>query len=309
MAPALATQFSDLTELTAMFTDIFNERYKAEATDIEEFYRVIRDKRINTRFSTVSGMGQLEEFVGQVNYGTVAQGYDVTVTPVQFAKGFSAERLLLDTDQHDVMAGKPKALGTAAARTRNYHKFRVFDSAFSVDSLFAVHTEGVPLCSNSHTTTTGASTAVGFDNLDTAALSAVSVSANRVKMLNFRDEQAEKIDNIEPSLILVPQQGTMEQTAWEIVNSMGKPADVTNDANFNKDRYTVKAKLQLSDANNWWMIDPGMMKENGLIWQDAVAPEFANIEDFDSLIMKWRAYGRWANHWVSWPWVNGNNVS
>jgi hypothetical protein len=57
------------------------------------------------------------------------------------------------------------------------------------------------------------------------------------------------------------------------------------------------------------MYDEGMMKDNGLIWHDRLEPEFASIEDFDSLVMKWRAYGRWANGHVSHVWVNGNNVS
>lgn len=306
----IPSQFPDLLETTAKFTDIFNETYKRESSDIEEFYRVVRNPTVNVRFSSVSGMGQLMEFTGLVDYGTIAQGYDVTVTPVQFARGFSAERTLMDDDQFSILNGKPKALGTAAATTRNYHKFRVFDNSFSVDSLFGVHTEGVSLCSNSHTTTTGASTAVGFDNLTTAALSSVAISAMRVQMLNFRDEQGERIDGNSPNVLLVPQQGSMEETAWEIINSMGKWDEVTNTANFNRDRYTVKAKLQLSDANNYWLIsDSGMKGDQGLVWHERNAPEFANIEDFDSLIMKWRAWGRWANHWIGWRWVIGAQVA
>lgn len=307
--PHVAGSFPDLIELTAQFTDIFNERFKAEGDRVSDYYRVVNSPNINTRYSTVSGMGQLVEFTGQINYADVAQGYDMTLTPVQFARGFSIERLLADTDQTDIMNSKPRALGTAAARTRNYHAVRPWDNAFTVDALFASHTEGVAMCSNSHTTTTGASTAVGYDNLTTAALSSVAVSAMRVQALNFRDEQGEKITNLNFNKILVPQQGNMEETAWEIVNSMGKVDDVVNNANFNRDRYSVKVDIYLSDANNFFMYDETMMKDSGLVWQEATKPEFAMIEDFDSLIAKWRVYGRWGNHWISWPWVIGAQVS
>src|SRR3990167_11546050 len=153
--PHIAGSFPDLTELTATFTDIFNERFKAEGDRVSDYYRVVKNSNINTRYSTVSGMGQLVEFTGQLNYADVAQGYDVTITPVQFARGFSIERMLADTDQSGVMNAKPRALGTAAARTRNYHAVRPWDNAFTIDSLFASHTEGVAMCSNSHTTKIG----------------------------------------------------------------------------------------------------------------------------------------------------------
>lgn len=307
--PAIVTNFPDLTELTAKFTDIFNERFKDEGDLVPSFYKVVNNSAINTRYSTLSGMGQLVEFTGSINYGDVAQGYDVTITPVQFARGFSIERLLADTDQSDLMNAKPRALGSAAARTRNTHAVRPFDNAFSVDSFFASHTEGVAMCSNSHTTTTGASTATGYDNLSTAALSSVAVSSMRVQMLNFRDEQGERIANLKPDTLLVPQQGNMEEVAWEIMNSMGKVDEATNNANFNKGRYGVKAEIYLSDANNFFMYDSGMCKDNGLVWQEATKPEFAMVEDFDTLIAKWRVYGRWANHWISWPWIVGAQVS
>ena len=307
--PAIASAFPDLTELTAKFTDIFNERFKDEGDRVPEYYRVVTDKSINTRYSTVSGMGQLVEFTGTINYGDVAQGYDVTITPVQFNRGFSIERLMADIDQHDIMNSKPRALGAAAARTRNVHAVRPWNNAFSVDAYFGAHTEGVSMCSNSHTTTTGASTANGYDNLVTTSLSSVSLSSMRVQGLNFRDEQAEKIGNLKFDTLLVPQQGNMEETAWEIVNSMGKVDTANNNPNFNKDRFSLKADIYLDDANNFFLYDSGMSKDHGLIWQEAVSPEFAMVEDFDTLIAKWRCYGRWANHWISWPWVIGAQVS
>ena len=305
---AISSAFPDLTELNTMFRDIFNEAFSDEGDRRSEFYKMLTSSRVNERFSSVSGMGQLTEFTGLIDYLDVAQGYDVTITPVQFAGGFQVERTLVDDDQHDIIMSKPKALGTAAARTINYHAACPFNNAFSIDNYFQSHSEGVPLCSNSHTTTTGASTASGFDNLSTAALSSVAVSASRVLMQNFRDEQGEIIDNLMADTILVPAQGTMEEVAWEIINSMGKVDEVVNNANFNRDRYKLKVWKYLTDANNWFMYDESMLKQLCLVWIDRVKPEFADTEDFDSLVAKWRVYGRWANGHREWRPIIGHQV-
>src|SRR3972149_6046190 len=61
---------------------------------------------------------------------------------------------------------------------------------------------------------TGSLPADGFDNLTTAALSAVSVSAARIQMVNFRGDRAERI-GVMPSMLLYPPD--LYQTAWEIV--------------------------------------------------------------------------------------------
>lgn len=305
---AIAGNFGDL--LDARFTDIFDARFKDETDRIGEFYHVITGTQVSERFSTVSGMGQMEAFSGTIPYGDIYQGYDVTITPVQFAKGFSVERTAVQDDQFNILDQKPRALADTAARTRQYHAVRPFNNAFSIDSLFASHSEGVAMCSNSHTTTTGASTAVGYDNLITSSLSSVSLSAARVQMLNFRDEMGERMTNVMPDTILVPQQGSMEETAWEIINSMGKVDTDLNNSNFNKGRFSVKSWIYLEDANNWFLYDSKKLKGgDGLIWVERVKPEFANTTDFDTMLMKWRVYGRWANHYVEWRYILGASVS
>lgn len=298
--------FADL--LDRRFTKIFDNRFKEETDRIAEFYRMTTGTQITERFSSVGTMGEMEEFAGQVSYGEVAQGYDTSITPVQFSKGFQVERLLVDTDQFNIMDQKPKQLAASAARTRQIHAARPFNNAFSVDPLFGSNSEGVAMISNSHTTTSGASVATGFDNLVTTALSAVAVSSARTQMVNFRGDQAERIV-VKPDTLLVPEQGNMHETAWEIVNSMGKVDTANNNANFNKGRFTVKPWIFLDDANNWFMYDDAMLKDLCLVWVEGTKPEFAFIEDFDSLVGKWRCYGRWGNHWTEWRGILGAQVS
>jgi hypothetical protein len=306
--PAISGNFGDL--LDARFTDIFDSRFKDETDRISEFYHVITGTQNTERFSSVSGMGQLQAWSGTVPYDDVYQGYDASITPVEFALGFSIERKLVEDAQFNIMDGKPAALADAAARTRQYHAARPFNNAFSIDSLFASHSEGVSMCSNSHTTTTGASTAIGYDNLITSSLSAVSLSAARVQMLNFRDERGERMTNVMPDTILVPQQGSMEETAWEIIKSDKQVNSANNNKNFNEGRYQLKSWIYLDDANNWFLFDSRKLKgADGLIWVERTKPEFANTMDFDTMLKKWRVYGRWGHGYVEWRYILGASVS
>jgi len=71
--PAISGNFQDL--LDARFTDIFDARFKDEPDRVGEFYHVITGTQVSERFSTVSGMGQMEAWTGSMPYGDVYQGY------------------------------------------------------------------------------------------------------------------------------------------------------------------------------------------------------------------------------------------
>jgi phage major head subunit gpT-like protein len=250
-------------------------------------------------------LGDVPEFTGSVVMDDSHQGYDVIITPKEYASGYQIERKLYDDDQYGVMDQKPKSLAKAYNRTRQKHAASIWNNAFSIDSTWLTHSEGVALCSNSHTTTSGASTSVGFDNLATAALSAVAVQAGRVQMRNFRGDRAERI-TVMPSMILVPPD--LEETAWEIANSSGKLDTANNNANFHKGKYKVVDWEYLTSARNWFMIDGDQMKE-ALTWIDRVKIEHAMVEDFQTLVAKWRVYARYGLGWNDWRFVLGFQVA
>ena len=303
----LSSGFADV--LDVRFRQIWDERFTQLPDMVEKFYNmglVSTPGRQSEQYSTVGTLPELSQFTGTVDYADVYQGYDMTVTPLEFTKGIQIQRRLFDDDQHEIIDAKPKALAGSIYRTRQVHAAGPFNDAFSINSLFYSHTEGVAMCSNSHTTTSGASVATGFDNLDTTSLSAVAVSAARIKMVNFRGDQAERIA-VMPNALLVPPD--LYETAYEIVASQGKVDQGNNNANVHYGQYEVIEWNYLTDTNNWFMMDLAMCKDQGLIWVDRVKGEFAFVEDFDTLIAKWRAYCRWAAAHMEWRWVNGASVS
>lgn len=302
--PHTSGSFGDL--LDPRFQKIFYETYPQLPSMLGELYTMVSSNgRNDMRYSQVGTLPDWTAFSGTVNYESSSQGYDTVATPLEFASGIQVERALFDDDQYGIMDQRPKALATSAARTREVHGARMFNNAFSVDTLFYVNSEGVALCSNSHTTTSGASTSTGFDNLGTAALSATAVASARIAMRDFRGDQAERL-NIMPDEMWIPP--ALYEVAYEIVSSMGKVDTANNNRNVHEGVYTVKEWNYLTDTNNWFLVDSSMRKQM-VMWSDRIPIEFAFTEDLDTIVAKWRGYMRYVPFQVDWRWVYGHQVS
>src|SRR3990167_11027311 len=121
--PAISTNFTDL--LDPRFKRIFNDRYKQLPDRLGEFFSMKSGSdfptKADARFSSVGTFDDVGEFSGSVSYDDVYQGYDVTLTHKEYAKGFQNERKLYDDELFGIMDGKPSGLAPAGPRTRPKH--------------------------------------------------------------------------------------------------------------------------------------------------------------------------------------------
>lgn len=302
--PQVSANFGDI--LDPLFQSIFHEVYTERPDMIPTLYNTEpTNGRETMKWTQVGAIENFKTFSGTVDYGSMNQGFDTTATPVEFANGVQVERKLFDDDQHNIFDARPRGLARSAFRTRQIHASQKFNNAASIDNTFAVNTESVALVSDSHTTTSGASTAAGFDNQLTGALTAVNVQTAYIQMRGFLGDQAEII-TVQPDTLLVPVD--LQEAAFEIAQSSGKVDTDLNNRNVHQGRYTVIEWEYLSDVNNWFMMDSTLQKES-LHWTDRTALEFAMIEDFDTLIAKWRGYMRYAHAHIDWRFILGNIVS
>jgi len=301
--PLSSGNFGDLLDkrITKIFYNTFDNLPSMKA----DLYDVQTSSDSYETWSEIGALGDFSEWNGQVAYQDQAQGYDVTATHLEFVSGIQVERKLFDDDRHNVWQARPVALADAAFRTTEKHVARMFNSAFDVDTYFYNNSEAVAMCSDSHTTLSGASTASGFDNRVTSALSAVGVAAARIQMKYFKDDKGNSI-SIMPDELLVPID--LEESAYEIVNSEGKVETALNNPNFLKGKMSVKVYQWLTDTNNWFLMDSGKRKQC-LVWFDKAPLEFGQIEDFDTMVAKWRAYMRYSSMWRDWRFVLGAQVS
>lgn len=305
MVPHASGAFGDL--LDPRFQQVFHEQYKQYPDMLSQFFRMIpHNGRDQMTWSEVGTFGDWSAFNGRVNYDSINQGYDTTMVFVEFASGFQVERKLFDDDQFHIMDQRPRGLATAAVRTKQRHGARVFNNAFSVDNYFYSRSEGVAICSASHTTNApGVSTTVGFDNYGTSALSATAVAASRIDFVDFRDDRG-NIMSLMPDEILHPP--ALYEQAYEIIKASGKVDTANNNPNVHQGQYKAIEWNYLTDTNNWFMMDSSMRKEM-LMWSDRVPVEFAYAEDLDTIIAKWRGYKRYANVVTDWRWIFGHQVS
>lgn len=303
--PHISTNFADV--LDPRFQDIFTDQFKELPDMLPQLFSFPGDNgREDIRWSDVGAFEDIPQFTGTVQYDSQTQGYDTVATPLEFASGMQVERKLFDDDQYNIMDQKPRGLATSYQRTRQKHGARILNNAFSSDTFFYVNSEGVALCSNSHTTNAaGVSTANGFDNLITSALSAVSVTTARIQMRGFRDDKANRLSVI-PNELWIPVD--LFEIAFEIAQSMGKVDTAENNRNVHHGVFNIMEWEYLTDTNNWFMADSTMRKQF-VKWIDRIPMEFAFAEDIDTLIAKWRLYARYSNAWTNWRWVNGASVS
>ncbi len=304
--PHISGSFGDL--LDVRFQDIFEsaKQYNELQSMLGKLYTMpAHNGRNDMRWSQVGTLPDFEEFTGNINYQSQSQGYDTTLTFVEFTNGLQVERKLFDDDQYHIMDQKPQALADAYYRTKERLGARMLVNAFSVDNYFYNNTEAVALCSDSHTTTSGASTASGFDNKGTASLTATAVMAAMIQGRGFRGDQAERI-GVTFDELWIPVDLT--EQAYEINNSMGKLDTANNNVNYLKGKFTINEWNYLTDTNNWFLMDSNMRKKM-LFWVDRVPLEFAMVEDFDKLVAKWRAYCRMGGAHIDWRFIFGSQVS
>src|SRR3990167_10304209 len=92
--PMQQANFGDL--LDPRFTRIFNEEKDQIASMIGSIYTMVpHNGRQTMTWSEIGTLGDWDQFTGTVNYGSINQGYDVTMTFVEFARGIQAERKLV----------------------------------------------------------------------------------------------------------------------------------------------------------------------------------------------------------------------
>lgn len=94
--PAVSANFGDLIEpgLKKIFSEQYNQIPEMRTT----LFNVVTSDRAYEKESSVGAFGDMPVFTGNISYDDVYQGYDVTYTHAEFAKGFKVERKLFDDD-------------------------------------------------------------------------------------------------------------------------------------------------------------------------------------------------------------------
>ena len=303
-SPVNIGSFGDV--LDPRFFEITDGEYSLEVDFIPKLYTVKTGSQYTERGSSLTPMGLFTEFLGLVPYDGPTLGYDWQTTHKEYARGIQVERSLVEFDQFDIIESRFRLLARSATQSRQVEAAKTFSEGFSIDSGYT-HTENVALFSDSHTSpVSGVSTTTGFDNLTTSAFSPTALKSAYIQFRKFRDNAGQPIEGHEASMLLLPVD--LKDRAEEIFGTMKGLDSSDMNKNVLERRYKVVDWIRQTDVNNWFLIDEKLMKEN-LFWFDKVKPEFARVEDFDTIIAKYRGYYMSTRGRADWRWGLGGNVS
>lgn len=296
----LEENFGDL--LDSRIRKIFDTEYEENVQEsmIPMLFGMQSSNRSYEIVSGVGGLGDLQDFDGQISYDSVSQLYDKTFTFPEKALGIKVERKLYDDDLFGVIDQRPRSMALSSARTREKTAAAMWNRAF-------VGTDGpdsLSLCNSSHPL--GPDNATTWDNSGTSALSPTSVEATRrIGMQSILNDRGELLSvNYDTILCSVYN----EEIAYEIINSTGKVDTADNNPNFHKGRYKLAVWPRLTSPNNWFMIDSRLAKMF-ILWWDRVKDGVKMDRDTDSLVAKWYVYERYTCGWADARPVYGHTVS
>lgn len=278
------------------------QKYSELNSMIPTFYRTVPSDSAWEEFLETGSVPDIPRSTGKVTYLSIAPGYHTKMEPAEFLGGLQYQRKFLDDKKYPAMSADSKGLMRSAGRVREKYGAKPFQNAASVAFDFTTSEEGVALCSSSHTTKAGVSTATGFDNSGVSALSKASVAATRIAMGQFRSSIGERIDVGNNLALVVPD--NLADTALEIVNTISGLDTAEGNANPHHNRYDIIVYPRLDDTSstNWFMIDKDLMKED-LLWIDRIAPERNVNIDFQTKALQVSVYMRFANGHKGWRWI------
>lgn len=305
-SPLTSAQFVRL--LDERLKEVSEAKYNDLPSMIPELFRVVNDDSAWMEFFEVGAVPDIPEFNGKLSYLSVAPGFHTKIEHKEYAAGLMHERKLIDDKKYAVMEDRTSGLMASAQRKREKLGVRAFAYAFSTAFDFQTREEGVALCSSSHTTKSGTSTASGFDNAGTSALSKTSVAATRILMRQFRNDISERIDMSDNFALIVPD--NLADLAMEINGTKSGYDTAASDINTQYQRYKVIPYLRLDDydTNNWFMTNMDLQKQD-LMFADRVKPELTNTVDFETYALKSAVYMRCSYGFRDWRWAYGHQVS
>ena len=308
--PMMLAGFPDI--LDSRFGDVFDGRYAIEKDRVPDFYTVVKPTQVTEKGTRLTDGPAFQDFslLGRVTYGAPEQGYDWSSTYKHFALGTQVEKDLLMYDQHDVIEGRWEFLADSARDYRLNDAARIFNQAFTIDTRFYNHTEGVALCSNSHTTVIdGVSTSVGFDNLITSAFSPTSLKAALIQFRKFKSDQGRIIDGLMPDTLV----GSidLETDFLEVMQTeLGFEPERFGESTKNvlQDKYRLINWARISSTTNWFLLDSKAMKRN-LVWFEAQPLQRDRAKDLDTMVAKYVADMYYHTAYKDWRWILGSQVS
>lgn len=288
---------------------------RSKSAMIPMLFDVVSSDSQYEEFFNVESIGDIPRFNGTLSYLSMSPGYYRRIEPAEFAAGVNFERKLLADKKFAVLDNMNEELAFAMNRTEEKDAASLFGNAFSAAFSYETSEEGLALCSTAHTTKVpGVSTASGFSNSGTTAISKTAIAAARLAGARFRLGNGE-LANVNLDTLIVPL--SLYDTACELVgyDPRNGAKDIKDPGNANNTINVIQGMkvipwvlLDDYDTNNWFMVDSRLMKKQ-LKWIDREKADFNTSFDFETFGVRTSVYRRYGFGPTGWNFIYGSNVS
>ena len=303
MATMVRSQFPDVFSSTGLpwLKEIVESGTKRRPEWFQSVYRMESTSDPHVQFTGKANFGtfvETDEGSG-VTYDAALQGFDKTMTPLQYALGYKISKIAMDDDRRGIFTDQASDLGWGWTEGRNILTADHFNNGFN--SSFT-GPDGVELFSTAHVHEDGST----FRNeLATSAdFSATSLATAMIDFRNFRDGRGKRL-NLTPESIMIPPDGW--HAVAELVQSPDRPDTASRATNvfrgfFGGGVFNIILNDYLTDTDAWFLIGP--KEDHGLVFLEREAFNVQTDVDFDTRTMKVAGWGRFDSDWVN----NGKGV-
>lgn len=275
---------------------------------MQMLYGIRPSGRRRERSASFGGLGDFEvKNPGVAPAETsLAQQFEKDFVHVAYAMHVPIERELLDDEEYGFAVEVGRQIGIKAAYKMETLGAQLFHDAFAGATY---KTEGaLSICNAAHLNVDGGNSQ---SNTGTSALSMASIKSTRTLMRNFKNYRGDLL-SVMPDALLIPHD--LEEDAWEIVRSTGRPDDATNAANLYNGMFKLFVWPFLStgisggDANNWFMLDTRILRQN-LLWYQRVPLEVFGDGDLFKGTRRLGGYFRASHGCRDWRGIFGHAVT
>lgn len=287
-------------ELEANIQEHFVARQRYMKDFLPKMFNMPKSTRARELHQGTGTLGRMAEFNGSVNYDNIALGYDKEYRHGAKTLGLAIDWRLYEDKEYETIKKKVNEISYGVHKTLQYESASMYNNAF-VDSSAYYGPDGVPLCSASHHLVPGDDVQ---NNTGTDDMSVDSINTVQTAGMDFKDNRGDVMP-VEFDTILC---GTYwSKTVKQIVGSEKEAYTADNQKNiYSGLKYIINPWIT---GKKWFMISDMCQKDgngaNFFMRQDPRSLE--KDSDFDSLVLKWRAVGRWSFGWDNWYFVFGNN--
>ncbi len=284
------------------------ESFFEQAFMMPMLYSVRPSGRRRERSASFGGLGDFEEKSPSAAAAetSLAQQYEKDFVHVAYALQVPIERELLDDEEYGFAVEVGRQIGIKAAYKMELLAAALFHDAFAGATYKAE--DALSICNSAHVNSDSGNSQ---GNTGTSALSLAAIKSTRTAMRNCKNYRGDLL-SVMPDALLIPHD--LEETAWEIVRSTGRPDTTNNAANFYNGMFKLFVWPFLStgvsggDANNWFMLDTRLLKQN-LIWYQRVPLEVFGDGDLFKGTRRIGGYFRASHGLRDWRGIYGHNVT